>query len=85
LVERLPAFVLAAIIFFLGVQPTWLVRWTETTTNAMVASIPAKIAARASTSVSSSTVLNFLKVSTKSAKLLSHRKAIICSLSLMVR
>jgi NAD(P)H-quinone oxidoreductase subunit 4 len=43
LVERLPAFVLAAIIFFLGVQPSWLVRWTETTTNAIVASLPAKI------------------------------------------
>lgn len=50
--ERTPAFVLAAIIFFLGVQPSWLVRWTETTTNAMVAAIPAKIAEKASTSVS---------------------------------
>lgn len=50
--ERTPAFVLAAIIFFLGVQPSWLVRWTETTTNAMVAAIPTKIAEKASTSVS---------------------------------
>lgn len=41
--ERTPALVLAAIIIFLGVQPSWLVRWSETTTNAIVASIPAKI------------------------------------------
>ncbi|MGC1395278.1 MAG: NADH-quinone oxidoreductase subunit M [Coleofasciculaceae cyanobacterium] len=50
--ERTPALVLAAIILFLGVQPTWLVRWTETTTNAMVAAVPAKIAEKASPSVS---------------------------------
>lgn len=37
--EWIPALVLTAIIFILGVQPTWLVRWTETTTTAMVASI----------------------------------------------
>jgi NAD(P)H-quinone oxidoreductase subunit 4 len=38
--ENLPALVLAAIIFFLGVQPTWLVRWTEATTNAIVITLP---------------------------------------------
>jgi NAD(P)H-quinone oxidoreductase subunit 4 len=38
--EKAPAFVLAALIFFLGIQPTWLVRWIETTTTAIVASIP---------------------------------------------
>ncbi|MBD0344913.1 MAG: NADH-quinone oxidoreductase subunit M [Coleofasciculus sp. Co-bin14] len=38
--EKAPALVLAALIFFLGIQPTWLVRWTETTTTAIVASIP---------------------------------------------
>lgn len=38
--ENLPALVLAAIIFFLGVQPTWLVRWTEATTNAIVVTLP---------------------------------------------
>jgi NAD(P)H-quinone oxidoreductase subunit 4 len=38
--ENLPALVLAVIIFFLGVQPTWLVRWTEATTNAIVVTIP---------------------------------------------
>jgi NAD(P)H-quinone oxidoreductase subunit 4 len=37
--EQVPALVLAATIFFLGIQPTWLVRWSETTTNAMVAAV----------------------------------------------
>jgi NAD(P)H-quinone oxidoreductase subunit 4 len=37
--EKIPAFVLAAIIIFLGVQPKWLVRWSEPTT-AMVTAIP---------------------------------------------
>ncbi|MBW4575487.1 MAG: NADH-quinone oxidoreductase subunit M [Aphanothece sp. CMT-3BRIN-NPC111] len=35
--ERIPALVLAAIIFILGVQPNWLMRWSETTSTAMVA------------------------------------------------
>ncbi|MBD1928720.1 NADH-quinone oxidoreductase subunit M [Trichocoleus sp. FACHB-90] len=38
-VERTPALVLAALIFFLGLQPTWLVRLSETTTTAMGATI----------------------------------------------
>jgi NAD(P)H-quinone oxidoreductase subunit 4 len=38
--ERVPALVLALIIFFLGVQPTWLVRWSESTTLSMVAAVP---------------------------------------------
>jgi NAD(P)H-quinone oxidoreductase subunit 4 len=38
--EKVPAFILAGIIFFLGVQPNWLVRWSEPTTTAMVATIP---------------------------------------------
>ncbi|GAB4192592.1 MAG: NADH-quinone oxidoreductase subunit M [Coleofasciculaceae cyanobacterium] len=38
--EKVPAFVLAALILFLGIQPTWLVRWMEPTTTAIVASIP---------------------------------------------
>ncbi|AFY41140.1 NADH-quinone oxidoreductase subunit M [Nostoc sp. PCC 7107] len=37
--EKMPALILAALIIFLGVQPTWLVRWSETTTTAMVAAI----------------------------------------------
>jgi NAD(P)H-quinone oxidoreductase subunit 4 len=38
--EKIPAIILAALIFFLGVQPTWLVRWAEPTTTAMVVVIP---------------------------------------------
>jgi NAD(P)H-quinone oxidoreductase subunit 4 len=38
--ERTPALILAALIFFLGVQPSWLVRWAESTTTAMVATVP---------------------------------------------
>lgn len=38
--EKIPALVLALLIIFLGVQPTWLVRWSETTTSAMIAAIP---------------------------------------------
>ncbi|NMG22058.1 NADH-quinone oxidoreductase subunit M [Brasilonema bromeliae] len=38
--EKMPAFILAALILFLGVQPSWLVRWSETTSTAMVAVIP---------------------------------------------
>ncbi|MCS6812860.1 MAG: NAD(P)H-quinone oxidoreductase subunit D4, partial [Cyanobacteria bacterium] len=38
--EQAPALILAAIIFFLGVQPTWLVRWSEATTRSMVAAVP---------------------------------------------
>ena len=38
--EKFPALILAFLIIFLGVQPTWLVRWSETTTTAMVTAIP---------------------------------------------
>ncbi|MFB2770668.1 NADH-quinone oxidoreductase subunit M [Pelatocladus sp. BLCC-F211] len=38
--EKMPALILSALILFLGVQPTWLVRWAEPTTTAMVAVIP---------------------------------------------
>jgi NAD(P)H-quinone oxidoreductase subunit 4 len=38
--EKMPALVLAVIILFLGIQPTWLVRWAEPTSTAMVAAIP---------------------------------------------
>lgn len=34
--EQLPALALTVLICFLGVQPTWLVRWSETTTHALV-------------------------------------------------
>ncbi|NJO59948.1 MAG: NADH-quinone oxidoreductase subunit M [Richelia sp. RM2_1_2] len=39
--EKMPALILASLIIFLGIQPTWLVRWSEPTTTAMVAHIPA--------------------------------------------
>ncbi|BAZ38295.1 NAD(P)H-quinone oxidoreductase subunit M [Calothrix sp. NIES-4101] len=38
--EKMPAFILAALIIFLGVKPNLLVRWSEPTTSAMVAAIP---------------------------------------------
>jgi NAD(P)H-quinone oxidoreductase subunit 4 len=34
--ERLPAFALAVLIIFLGIQPNWMVRWSETATAALV-------------------------------------------------
>lgn len=37
--ERTPALVLALLIFLLGVQPNWLVRWSEPTTTAMVSTV----------------------------------------------
>ncbi len=39
--EKIPAFVLTVLILFLGIQPTYLVRWMEPTTTAMVATLPA--------------------------------------------
>ncbi|MBR8830292.1 MAG: NADH-quinone oxidoreductase subunit M [Chlorogloea purpurea SAG 13.99] len=38
--ENIPAFVLTALIFFFGVQPNYLVKWIEPTTNSIVAAIP---------------------------------------------
>lgn len=37
--ERTPALVLAWIIFLLGVQPGWLVRWSEPTSTALIAAV----------------------------------------------
>ncbi|BAZ15409.1 proton-translocating NADH-quinone oxidoreductase subunit M [Calothrix sp. NIES-4071] len=34
--DRLPAFALALLIVIFGLQPAWLIRWTEPTTTAMV-------------------------------------------------
>lgn len=44
--EKMPALILAALIIFLGIQPTWLVRWSEPTTTAMVATITPAAAER---------------------------------------
>ncbi|AFZ01961.1 NADH-quinone oxidoreductase subunit M [Calothrix sp. PCC 6303] len=38
--EQIPALILAIMIVFLGVQPGFLVRWSEPTTTAIVAAIP---------------------------------------------
>jgi NAD(P)H-quinone oxidoreductase subunit 4 len=38
--ETIPAIVLTVIILFLGIQPTWLVRWIEPTTSSIVANLP---------------------------------------------
>ena len=38
--ENMPALVLAGIIFVLGIQPAWLLKWSESTTNAIVATLP---------------------------------------------
>ena len=39
--DRIPGVVLAVLIVLLGIQPNWLVRWSEPTTTAMLASFPA--------------------------------------------
>lgn len=39
--ERLPAIALAILIVFFGLQPSWLARWSETTTTAMQTPIAA--------------------------------------------
>jgi NAD(P)H-quinone oxidoreductase subunit 4 len=38
--EKLPAYVLAGLILFLGIQPNWLVKWGEPTATAMIANLP---------------------------------------------
>ena len=37
--EQAPALILAALIFFLGVQPSWLLKWSEPTAKAMVVAL----------------------------------------------
>ncbi len=54
--ERAPGFVLAVLIVILGLQPGWLVHWTETTTTAMLTDFPT-IAAKVLKSPSSSEIL----------------------------
>jgi hypothetical protein len=38
--EKLPAFILASLILFLGIQPNWLVKWGEPTATGMIAALP---------------------------------------------
>lgn len=44
--ERAPALVLAWIIFLLGIQPSWLVRWVEATSNTLIAAVTTPIESR---------------------------------------
>ena len=37
--ERVPALILAGTILFFGVQPMWLLRWSESTTTSMIAAM----------------------------------------------
>ncbi|MBE9226299.1 NADH-quinone oxidoreductase subunit M [Phormidium sp. LEGE 05292] len=37
--ERVPALILVGLTFFLGVQPSWLMRWSEQSSTALVASV----------------------------------------------
>lgn len=38
--ERIPALMLVVAIAFLGIQPAWLVHWSEATANSLVAALP---------------------------------------------
>jgi len=37
--EHAPALILVAVIFFLGIQPSWLLKWSEPTTNALAVNL----------------------------------------------
>ena len=37
--EKIPAYILVVVIIWLGIQPTWLVKWSEATSTAVVATI----------------------------------------------
>lgn len=39
-IEQLPALILAALIVILGIQPSWLVRWSEVSTVQLLARVP---------------------------------------------
>jgi NAD(P)H-quinone oxidoreductase subunit 4 len=39
--ERIPGFVLATLIVLLGLQPSWMVNWSQTTTTALVKPVAA--------------------------------------------
>ncbi len=41
--DKLPALVLASLIVLFGVQPTWLVKWVEASSTALVAAVPIAI------------------------------------------
>lgn len=56
--ERAPSFVVAMLIVLLGLQPSWLVRWTETTTTALLSDVPT-IAEQAPDGIAHSTPESF--------------------------
>lgn len=39
--ERVPALILATLVVVLGLQPNWLVHWSEATSGALIAAVPA--------------------------------------------
>lgn len=51
--ERFPAFVLAALILFFGIQPNWLVKWSERTAAGLIAAVPQTLASGLASSWSS--------------------------------
>jgi NAD(P)H-quinone oxidoreductase subunit 4 len=38
--EKVPAYMLAVLIIFFGIQPNWLVKWAQPTATAMIAALP---------------------------------------------
>lgn len=66
--ERLPGFVLAVLIVVLGLQPAWLVGWSETTTTAMLTPV-ATIGTTAPTLDPADSFLPPLQVSTTTGDL----------------
>ncbi|MBZ8182270.1 NADH-quinone oxidoreductase subunit M [Oscillatoria salina] len=70
--ERIPALILTVTIFALGIQPNWLVRWIEPTTNRLVAAINTNVQVATSKPINSH-FLNFPK--NEEVKALAREKA----------
>ena len=69
--ERVPALILAIVILVLGIQPSWLVRWSESTTAAMVAAVSTEsVTTLAKADVSPQLSLNLAESDRPSANLL---------------
>ena len=66
--ENMPALVLAGIIFVLGIQPAWLLKWSESTTNAIAATLPTdRIAQVAISYAQGKSAIEIASTQTKSA------------------
>lgn len=61
LTEKIPALVLVTIIFFLGIQPMWLVQWSEQTSAALIAGISEEFNMDTVTKLAELQMLNPLK------------------------